>query len=251
MSGSAEKLLTFFTERGYQPILIGRSDLVPPDVFLLGEDRYRWFGPLRDLLKPESKIFETSSGDVPELELVETHAHDAQTSFNFFNKLLERFGLTGSGKAKTNLTRDETLRLRRVTVRSVSPVAIEAALNEGLDVEKLGEDRTQHVHIAYQYLYSSEVEIILGDRTNVSIGLSAKIPTVVEGDANAASKKEGVDATSYKKDNPVVIAFKAAQLVKHNSRWRLRLTRASGSGIAPGAVGPYIFRPGEILTIDD
>jgi hypothetical protein len=90
-----ERLVAFFTERGYQPILIAKSNLIPPDVYLLGEDRYRRLGPLRDLLNWKA----------PELELVETHGGEARLSFNFFSKLLEQFGLTGSpkGSAKASL----------------------------------------------------------------------------------------------------------------------------------------------------
>jgi hypothetical protein len=62
-----ERLVAFFTERGYQPILIAKSNLIPPDVYLLGEDRYRRLGPLRDLLKPETALPESETGKPPNL----------------------------------------------------------------------------------------------------------------------------------------------------------------------------------------
>lgn len=251
-----ERLIAFFTERGYQPILIAKSNLIPPDVYLLGEERYRRLGSLRDLLKPETALPEPEIGKAPELELVETHGGEARLSFNFFSKLLENFGLTGSpkGSAKASLASNERLRFQDVTVRTVSPIAIETALNDGLDTKKLGMDRIDQkvVHVAYEYLYSSKVEVILGNGRNASIGLSASISNAIDAKADVSAHQKGVDATSHqKKDSPVAVAFKAALLVKHGSRWRLKLMDGSGSGIAPGHVKPYIFKPDAILTIED
>jgi len=253
-----ELLLAFFTERGYQPILIARSDLIPPDIYLLGEGRYRRLGPLRELLKHQSHLPEPQIGTVPELEKVETRSREAALSFAFFSQILERCGLTGSpkGTAKANLAGDVILRFQDVTVKEVSPTAIEAALNIGLDTKKLDNDRIEKgiVHVAYEYLYSSRVEIILGNRSHVSIGLSAGLANAAEAKADGSSRQEGVDATSYQaKDKPVAVAFKAAQLVRDGSNWRLRLMRSSAAGIGPREAirTPYVFNPNAILTIED
>jgi hypothetical protein len=95
----------------------------------------------------------------PNLRGLRTRSREARLSFAFLSQLLERFGLTGSpkGNAKADLAGDEILRFQEVTVSTVSPIAIEAALNSGLEAKKLGIDRIDQgiVHDAYEYLYSS------------------------------------------------------------------------------------------------
>jgi hypothetical protein len=252
-----EQLLTFFTERGYQPILLARSDLLPPEVYFFGDNWYHRHGPLRNLLAGANSLPEPSVGELPELERIRTDSKKAHLSFSFFDQLLKKFGLAGAkGNAKADAAGDEVLRFQGVTIRSVSPNEIETALNEGFHVEKLGKDRIEQgiVHIAYEYIYSNKVQVIIGNRSNVSVGLSANLPHAAEVKADVSTQGKDADATTYqKKDRPVAIALKCAKLEREGRVWRLRLTRSSGVGIGPrGTVRtPYIFRPNAVLTIEE
>lgn len=253
-----EALLSFFTARGYQPILAARSNLSPPDIYFLESDRYKRFGALDQALSSQAVLPTPSEGVVSELENIDTRSKDAQLSLVFFKSLIERFGLSGSPSitAKGALKGDEILRFQGVTVRTVDPLAIEKALNAGLEIDKLGSDRiaTGVVHIAYEYLYSSRVEVVFGNRNSASIGLNAGFTDVAEAKADSSFAKDNVDvATHHGKKNPVAIAFKAAQLVRREKSWRLRMIITSAVGIDPRQAinTPYVFKPNSILTFDD
>lgn len=249
-----ERLLTFFNERGYQPILLGRSDLVPPDVYFLSQNKFQRFGALGRLFDEDNKLPEPKSSRLPQLETIETHAHDAKLGFSFFRELLQRFGLLGApkGTAKLNLAGDETVRFEDVAAKTVTPMEIESALNRGFDVDKLGKDRVAQgsVHIVYEYLYSSKLEVTLGDRSKASIDLSASAPNAFQLSAGASARSNNVDATTYRNKTPIAVAFKAAQLIKHGSRWRLKLMSSTGTGIVPGQSVPYVFKPNTVLEIE-
>jgi hypothetical protein len=168
------------------------------------------------------------------------------------------FGFGGSlaSSAKANLTGNEVLSFQNVTVSTIPPATIEVALNAGLETEKLGDERIEHgiVHVVYEYLYSSKVEIILGNGNHASIGLRGNASNAAKAKVEASSEGKKVDSTSYhERDEPLAVAFKAAQLVKIGSNWRLRLIRTSGVGIDPQQAtrSPYVFKPNETLNIED
>jgi hypothetical protein len=251
MFDRAELLMNFFSTKGYQPILVARSNLRPPDIYLLDEDQYQRFGPLSDVLSEEIQ-FKLSSGVAPALETVEVKGRTG--SFKFMQNLLERFGWLGTAKAagNLNLSGDEIFRLRNVTLMTVAPVEIEAALNKSLDSKKLGLERIKaaSVHVVYEYLYSGGLDVTLGNQSNASIDLKADVFKSAEAEAAASARRDSVDTTAHhNKGEPVAVAFKAAQLTRTGSAWRLNLKSRQGAGIAP-PTDPYIFKPNVVLDFE-
>ena len=122
-----EALLKFFNELGYQPILVAKSDLVPPEVYLLDEEKYRRYGALRDLLDHTDRIPEPVSSVVAEIERIRSKAREARIGFSFFQQLLELLGLAGyvQGAAGAAAAGDTVFRFGQVTSQAVDPGMIE------------------------------------------------------------------------------------------------------------------------------
>jgi hypothetical protein len=251
----SERLLEFFTEKGYQPILLPRSDLLPPEVYFLEERRYERHGSLRNFLIATDIIPQPTIANAVDLEKIYTNGRQAHLSFSFFKQLLDLLGLAGSltASGKNNLAENSVLRFRDVKISSVPRLAVEQALSIGFHADQIGYDKIQQgiVHIAFEYMYAGRVEIAFGDQDALSIGLSSDLQVVgIEG--GRSSETRGLDAATFEsKTRAVAVAFKAGQLVRNGSNWELEVTRTSGSGFGPRSVVPYVYKPNEILAILD
>lgn len=255
MSEENEALLRFFNERGYQLALLARTDLTPPDVYDFREGSYERLGPLAHFLTSNAPIPEPALANAIDFEKVANTEHTAQISFSFFKNLLERFGLgsaEGQGKIATNA--ESTYCFKDVTIASVSVIDVEGALRAGLANDHVASQvKSGSIHIAYEYIYAGKVQISRGHHDDMAVGLSANIPQVAKGSATSSHLGKNTSLISYQNSvKPVVIAFKVGQLVKSGTEWKLK-TRRGSAGFDPSSANSshYVYRPGEILTVQD
>lgn len=250
-----DKLVQFFNERGYQPVLLARTDLAPPDVYDLRDGAYERLGPLMSFLEVETSIFTPVVADATDFEHAEANTHDSKLSISFFKSLLKHFGLGSSeGKAKIAADVSSAYRFKDVSVRTVDVVDIDKALEAGsLRSIFRAEAERGSIHIAYEYLYAGKVQISHGDHDDVAVGLSADLPQMASVETSASHLGKDTSSIAYQNSNrPVVIAFKVGQLVQSGGKWKLKVGRSS-LGFDPLSARniPYIYQSGEILRIEE
>jgi hypothetical protein len=251
MPEQTEKLIRFFNEKGYQPILFARTDLTPPDVYDFRDGAFERLGPLVSFLKSGAAIPKPTLAKSTDFERVDTSAYAGKVSFSFFKNLLELFGL-GSAEARSEIAADtdSTYRFNNVAIASVSVIDIERALSL-LDDRFKAEAKSGSMHVAYEYIYAGKVQMSRGGHNDTEVDLSADLPQVTKVSATASKVRTDSSSSDYKSSTqPVVIAFKVGQLVRSGTDWKLRVRR-SNTGLDPISADrrPYVYRPGEILIV--
>jgi hypothetical protein len=257
MSDQAGHLLRFFNERGYQPILLSRTDLVPPEVYYLEERACERLGSLHSFISDKAEALPLQIADVPDFENVTIGSHAAQIELSFFKRILQVFGL-GSAELKAKVTGDmgTAFRFRGVTLKSISVATIEQALAQGLKTDALSPEDVAdgRIHIAYEYLYAKRMQLLRGDGRDIQFGLSSDLAEVARLQAGASSSVSEKNSEEYDKStNPIAIAFKVGQLINRGSQLRLRtrINKSGAFGIDPRSSPrtPYLYKENTVLSI--
>ena len=137
-----ERLFEFFNKKGYQNILVARSDLTPPDVYLLSDGNFHRYGSLGDLVSPNA-LPDPIVANAPEFEQSEANSAEGHLSFSFLKLILRKFDLGGAIESAADAKYEgaTNIHLRDVTIRSIPLDAIERALNDSFDPASIGIDR--------------------------------------------------------------------------------------------------------------
>ena len=163
-----EALLKYFNDRGYQPIRLPYGGAVPPDIYFLdGMDYYR-FCDLEDTLTKRA-AFDTELQVVAGFGDQQVSEKRAKVGFAFLRGVAERWGIGGAPALHANAQRGEDILLQFDNVQNLraEPGKIEQALNSGVKADLIGRDRIEKgiVHIAYEYIYASNVKVSTGEQT--------------------------------------------------------------------------------------
>jgi hypothetical protein len=249
MAEGDEILFRFFNGLGYQNIVVGQSDLEPPDLYVLSGGSYERYGSLRNFVSSSDDIPTPVEAVAPDFAQSDLRARNGTVSFSFLKEILKIFGVDGSAEASAAGDSSEVvqMRLRDVTIKRNDVGAIEAALNRGFRSSDIGLDRIDGglVHVAYEYLYSRNFTVDRRDGTSDELKLGANVQSI----ANASVKVggEGKDRLTIKhaNDRPAAIAFKTGKLVKIESGWRILIGK--GANFAPNP--NRVIKPNGYLRI--
>lgn len=255
-SKRTDRLFDFFSERGYQPILLARSGLLPPDLYCLADSRFERLGPLRKFVSPEAKFSVSSPEPAVDLEAVQTDNRKIDVEAKFFKKLLQLLGVAGSADVMADVSNsvDAEYLFKNVTVRSVAVPDIIDAIAKGLRTNYL--DKTAlsdgSYHVAYEYLYAEQVDIVAGAHAGTKVELDANVSAVAGVSGGFASSGKGSERDAYSgHPEPAAVAFKAGPIVRHNGQWALRTISTHSAGFDPDGPVDYLFDRGNFLTIAD
>ncbi len=249
MAQGDEILFRFFNGLGYQNILVGQSDLVPPDIYVLSGGTYERYGALRNYLSSPEDIPDPVEAAAPDFAQADLRARNGTVSFSFLKEVLKIFGVNGSAEASAagESSGVEQMQLRDVTIKRNDVGAIEAALNRGFRSSEIGLDRIDGglVHVAYEYLYSRSLTVDRSDGSSGEVKLGANVQAIADASVKVSGEGKGSSNTKYANDRPAAIAFKTGKLVKVESGWRLHM--GNGAHFAPNRNS--VIKPNGYLTI--
>lgn len=163
-------------------------------------------------------------------------------SISFLSGILSKFGFRGApeGHANAEASRSLDLVFKKVTCKRVDSGAVHDAL-ENYDPTKFGIEHLEagKVYVAYEYLYSSELEVRTGRNMTGEAGLKAQLGEVANVEIGVDGGIEDGDAMTSKK--PVAFAMRMVRLKWADGRYNLDYDDLLDFGAEPApAVIPHM-----------
>lgn len=252
-----DALIRFLNERGYQPVLLPRTGLVPPDLY--GVDNHRnltRYGPLNHHLE-HTISDEPDQSQIPDIEHVETTRKSLKKATTFLNDALQCIGLPAAPSLNASLVRSTGLRflLTGVIAKGIPPTKLFTTVGTfregGIPKEVIKDGK---LHIAYTYLYANTLIMQTADGTVFDVNAAVDWSNVLTADGRVAVERIGGTKLSFARADgePVAFAYQAGQLTRGDGQWEFYpgVLRRVDKGEPETAV-PYIPFRGICLKLKE
>lgn len=238
---------------GYQPIFAQRTGLEPPDVYAFVRKQLLRLGPLISFLNAPVHL-EYHTGVIVDLEGRQTDKKSDAAASSFLSSALQALGFNASAGFKFAQDSDLVFTIKGVNFSSVDPVHIARFIESFSLPSTFPEDYGLYgrLHIAYEYAYSSTLQISRMDGGVLS-GEAKALADVLDIKGNVDIKldaKQRVTLTNRQK-SPVAFAYKAARLTKVDDTWILEPGESTRSTEPTGAIKPFVLARGLVMQVVD
>lgn len=257
-----DALVKVLNEYGYNPILLPRSGLEPPEIYIYDIDRLRRWGRLASAVPPGTLPTQLYSGSASDITHKQTSRKGMSAAASFLEEALKVLGVGGAPRLDLSFTRNRevTFSFAGVTYLGLDPADIGAALRKGFDPGGLDRHDIDNgnVYIAYEYAYADSVDMTIADGVEAGIDLQA---IKLEGFVDLGGKAEfaATSSTTLKFTKPGAKAVFASKVgvVQRNEQSQFTFDAVEvlrGPRFGPAEQsdgGPVLFRRGEIFAVDD
>ena len=252
-----DALVQVLNQAGYNPILLPRTGLEPPEIYIYDDDTLRRWGRLATAVPAGSLPDKLDEGQQSDITHSETSRKSLQAAGKFLQDALRCIGVGSAPKLDLSFAhgREVMFSFSGVTWRGLDPAEIGAALNKGFDPVGLSEDQVRlgMVHIAYDYAYAEAINMTLTTDGSATLDLQAvKIDAFIDlgGKADCAVKSRTTIAFKGK-GQPAAFACKLGQVKRTKHGWTFNAKEVVGQGFAPeeGPSAPYLLRRGQVLIV--
>jgi hypothetical protein len=255
----SDQLVTLLNRFGYQPIVLPRTELTPPELYNFVKPKLIRRGPLGDFMKEASNL-EVTKGRLANLEGHLSSDKHFNAAVDFLSAALASLGISSIPKLELGFTgsKDFVFSFTNVTYRAVDPTKIDNVLQK-LQVPPAIPDKyvTEGVlHLAYEYAYSTSLQMSRADQKQFSVDVSGKIGEFIN--LGAGGKAESHDNTivsfSTTDTFPAAFAYRAGRLHKvSDTRWTFEpeVVMRGHKAIGETAVPPtYLPAHGVVLRVE-
>ncbi|GAP38944.1 hypothetical protein ISF6_0257 [Piscinibacter sakaiensis] len=254
-----DALVQVLNKAGYNPILLPRTGLEPPEIYLYEQGVLRRWGRLATAVPAGSLPDTLQEGEQADISHSETSRKSLQAAGNFLNDALRCIGVNSAPKLDLSFARGAvvTFSFSGVTWRGLDPADIGAALNQGFDPAGLSEEKLRlgMVHVAYDYAYADAIDMTLATDGSAKVDVQAlNINGFIDLGGKAECEVKSSTTISFKgKGKPAAFACKLGQVKRAKNRWTFNAREVVGQGFAPeeGAAEPYLLRRGQVLIVED
>lgn len=256
MPGDA--LVKLLNRNGYQAILLPRTGIVPPDVYTYVKPTLRRRGPLLDYM--DTADLTIHQGRLSNIEGQQTAGKRFNAAVDFLKSALEVLGIGGVPKVDLKFAgaSEFVFSFANVTYLSVDPSRLDKILQQLKVPLAIPDDRveTGALHIAYEYAYSTTVQMRRADQQAFSTDISGKIAEFIdiEGGAKVESTDNTVINFSTQNLQPAAFAYRAGRLLRSGSRWTFEpeVVMRGAAAAGPHAVPPsFIAAEDHVLRVVD
>lgn len=251
-----DSLTRILNARRFEPLLMPRTNLLAPDVWVYDNDSLVWWGPLEDFVPAGSLPTEMDSGELPDLNHVETSHKGASAAGSFLRQALACIGVSSAPKLDLSFGRgrDIAFSFTEITTRGIAPGRLGRALTQfAPGIIPREQVAAGMVHVAYEYAYARTLNMRFADSASASLDLKAlQIDGFIDLGGKADIKVSSETTMSFKgKGAPAAFAFKVGQLVRERGKWAFHATEILGQGATAdesATAEPYLLRPGAVLV---
>ncbi len=249
-----DRLVSWLTSRGFQPVYLPTTGLHPPELYLFVKPRLRRMDTLESYL-PKGTTVSIEPAELPAIHLVQTDEKSLKGASKFLGNALRALGITsapaldlsyaGNGEFIFSLTGVTSERVGLATI---------TRLVAQLKTELISDNQIKRgsLHVAYEYLYAAALEMRKADKNAFEGKITGiKIENVVNiGAAGRITVKTG-DALVFKshKTESVAFAYRAARLFRTGDRFEI--FPEDVQHFAASGEGGYVPEPHLPLIVDD
>jgi hypothetical protein len=193
-------LVQLLNERGYHPIVLPRSNLTPPELYIFDDDRLKRWGPLAPRVPKGSLPREIYRGKLAAFEHKQTSDKHAKGAASFLETALQCIGVGGAPKVDLSIASgmQVTFSFEDTTYCGVDPSDVAAALQKGFDASAFPAEQIRFgmVHVAYEYAYARHLLMTIGGNKRGSATLTAaQLASIV--DVGVAAQVSLVDGSRF------------------------------------------------------
>jgi hypothetical protein len=251
-----DALTRILNQRRFEPVLMPRTGLAAPDLWVYDNDSLVWWGPLADFVPAGTLPAGQESGEMPDLNHVETSRKGATAAGGFLRQALACIGVTSAPKLDLSFGggRNIAFSFTGITTRGVAPGQLGRALAQfAPGIIPHEQVAAGMVHVAYEYAYAETLEMRFAADASASLNLKAlQIDGFIDLGGKADVKVSDETTLTFKgRGAPAAFAFKVGQLVRERGRWALHVTEILGQGATADETAdpiPYMLRPGAVLV---
>ncbi|CDX57351.1 hypothetical protein MPL1032_210082 [Mesorhizobium plurifarium] len=246
-------------QAGYHPIVLPRSNITPPDIYLFDDDSFIRWGKLATAVPKGSLPKVTVDGALPAFEQKTTSEKSAKGAASFLASALSCLGITGAPKIDLSVAagKEVTFSFIGTTYREISPAEVSHALLQGFDPAGIPAEKVRIgcIHVAYNYAYATGLHMQIGTREKGAVKLTAaQIEGIVDVGAQAqVALVEGTTISFTSKREPVAFACMVGQVKAKRGGWTFEPKEAPGLNYTgnEGDSRHYLMRKGVVLVVDD
>jgi hypothetical protein len=251
-----DTLTRILNARRFEPLLMPRTNLTAPDIWVYDNNSLVWWGSLADFVPPGLLPTVLDSGEMPDLNHVETSRKGASAAGSFLRQALACIGVSSAPKLDLSFGRgrDIAFSFADITTRGVAPASLGRALAQfAPGIIPHAQVAAGMVHVAYEYAYAETLNMRFAADASASLNLKAlQLDGFIDLGGKADIKVSSETTLSFKgKGAPAAFAFKVGQLVRERGKWAFHVTEILGQGATAdeGAIAePYLLRPGAVLV---
>jgi hypothetical protein len=255
-----DDLVRLLNAEGYQPIIIPRTNVTPPEMYTYAQDRLIRRGPLADYLPSGATLPRLRKGSRGDIQHKESRRKNVGTAASFLEDALKCMGVTSAPKLDLSFAQGcaLTFSFTGVTYEGVNPSDLDELLVKynlqlgAIPAEYVADGR---LHIAYEYAYASSLLMKSADNSKFRADLKGvKVEHFIDigAEAKVAAESETTIRFSSKTGKPAAFAIKVGQLEQRGKAWAFYPEEQMGSGYVSTEVKqPYLLEPGAIVLVED
>jgi hypothetical protein len=254
-----DALVKLLNSVGYQPILLPRTGLAPPEVYIYKNDKLTRRGPLLDYLPEGSTIPALNRGQLDSIEHHETGHKSFSVAASFLGDALKCLGITSAPKLDLSFARDRdiTFSFDDVTYEAIDVAKIDHMLGKLVTGAIPEEDIAGgYLHIAYDYAYAGSLSMrsasgydTKSDATALQIGTYIDLGT--QGQVNR--KDDSTISFSGKDGAHAAFACKIGRLERRGRKWFFFPEEESGDSFLSdeNQKEPYLLERGVVMRVEE
>jgi hypothetical protein len=254
-----DALVKVLNDCGYNPILLPRSGLKPPEIYVYDNDRLRRWGRLASAVPAGTLPDTLNKGEATDIVYKETSRKGLRGAASFLEEALKLLGVGGAPNLDLSFARgsDVTFSFTEVSYQGLDPADIGAALRKGFDPAGLSEDYIDNelIYIAYEYAYANSVDMTMVDGIKAGVDLKAiKLDGFVDLGGKADIEVKTSTSLTFKgRGDKAVFACKVGNVRRKAGQFIFDAVEVLGQAFAPEEHGPppFLLRRGEILAVED
>jgi hypothetical protein len=209
-------------------------------------------GPLKDYL-PAVATLPVETGATTDIDHHQTTNKRMRAATKFLSRALAYLGVTQIPKLELSFVGGEeiVISFSDVTYTRVNITAIEPLLQRLHPTAVPDEVARDRLHVAYEYLYASRINIARADRNAFDVDVSGKLHELIDvGSSAKVSVERGTQLSFTGVGTRAAFAYRAAQLQKRD-RWTIDMEVSIRADGRPTGV-PYLpAAQGVVLESDE
>lgn len=251
-----DALVSYLNKLGYQPAFIGRTGLMPPEIYGMNDDRLMRHGPLSDYVERRGlQPFPVEDSSAPDFSGVYTSGKKFAATLRFLESALRCLGVSFAPGFSLSCLKDTrlTFSFSGVTARSASPGHIVRTL-DFLDPALARMDEAGiELHIVYEYLYAERLLVSTRSTSSRKVAGSLDIEAFSElnTDARLVRDDEATISFSHPQSARVAFAYRAGWLRLCGARWEFLPNVVVGHTAGDEKIGPYMPCDGRVPWVED
>ena len=254
-----DALVQLLNREGYQPVVLPRTNVEPPEMYTYADGRLIRRGPLKDYLASGATIPRLRRGRLDDLQHKESSRKRVGAAASFLGDALRCIGVTSTPRLDLSFAKGRQLAfsLTGVTYAAVDSSRIDHLL-QGMDTGAIPAEyiAAGQLHIAYDYAYARNLVMRVVESSKMAINLKAlQVEQLIDVGAEAVVKVEDETTISFTSGGgkPAAFAYKVGRLERTGETWEFYPEEVMGEGFTAdeGERTPYLLEPGAVLRVEE